>query len=65
MTLSTEIDMCIPPVRGTARVEFGNGGERLLKYGQSLPMSGKLERLGISFPLGLVIDAAASNTASA
>ena len=43
MAYSTEIDICILPVRGTTRLEFGKRGEWLL--GQSL------ERFGISLPL--------------
>jgi hypothetical protein len=60
--MSTEIDICILPVRGTARLEFGKGGERLL---ESLPMSEKVERVGISLPLGLELDVGASKSASA
>jgi hypothetical protein len=54
-------------LRGTAKLEFGKGGERLFDKGQSVPMSEKVERDGISFefPLGLVIDTAASKAASA
>ena len=45
MTYITEIDICILPVRGTAKLVLGKEGERLFEYRQSLPMS---------HPLGLV-----------
>ena len=65
-SIETDIGICILPVWGTARLEFGKGGERLLKWRQSLPiMSEKVERVGISLPLGLLFDVAASKAASA
>jgi hypothetical protein len=67
MTEFIETDKCtfILSVRGMARLEFGKGGERLLEYRQSLPMSEEVEWVGTSLPLGLVLDVAASKAASA